>query len=252
MRRRRLVFRWVFALSTGMWATGCTPDPQAPTAREYSAMRHEMIRTIEQEAAQTASYTGKPRFDPEVMAAMDRVPRHEFVPEAERAYAYDNRPLPIGEGQTISQPYIVALMTDMLDLDPDAVVLEVGTGSGYQAAVLAQLAQQVYSIEIVEPLGLEARARLRRLGFGNVSVHIGDGYAGWPEHAPFDAVIVTAAAPQIPQPLIDQLKNGGRMAIPVGEAWLTPQLLLLSKDLHGKVTTRPILPVAFVPMTGDH
>jgi protein-L-isoaspartate(D-aspartate) O-methyltransferase len=252
MLRRCFDHRILPAVALALWAGACTPGPDLPTAEEYSAMHRQMMRAIEQDVRETVAYIGKDRLDPRVMEAVARVPRHEFVPLSERTYAYENRPLPIGEGQTISQPYIVALMTDMLALEPDAVVLEVGTGSGYQAAVLAELAARVYSIEIVEALGLAARERLARLGYDNVEVRIGDGYAGWPEQAPFDAVIVTAAAPHIPDPLVEQLKKGGRMAIPVGDAWFTQQLMLVTKDENGQVSSRSVLPVAFVPLTGGH
>jgi len=223
------------------------------TTEEFDRQREEMIRAIEADVRATRRYTGRDRLDPRVMKAMAEVPRHEFVPSEYHPEAYENRPLPIGEGQTISQPYVVALMTDLLDLDPDDVVLEVGTGSGYQAAVLAELVREVYTIEIVEPLGRRAAVTLERLGYHNVRTRIGDGYAGWPEHAPFDAVIVTAAAPEIPPPLLEQLRPGGRMAIPVGDGGLFgEQLLLVTKDADGGITRRDILPVRFVPLTGDH
>ncbi len=184
-----------------------------------------------------------------VLAAMGRVPRHEFVPEPLRGVAYSDRPLPIGHGQTISQPFIVAFMTEVLDPAPADRVLEVGTGSGYQAAVLSGLVREVYSIEIVRPLGERARADLARLGYGNVHVRIGDGYAGWPEHAPFDAIIVTCSPEHVPAPLIAQLRDGGRMVIPVGEAGGVQELYLLEKR-GTQVVRRAVLPVRFVPMTG--
>jgi protein-L-isoaspartate(D-aspartate) O-methyltransferase len=183
------------------------------------------------------------------MAAMGKVPRHRFVPFLQEIFAYDNRPLPIGEGQTISQPYIVALMTDLLELKSGNTVLEVGTGSGYQAAVLAELAAKVYTIEIVEPLGKRAMRLLGELGYRNVEVRIGDGYGGWPEAAPFDSIIVTAAPAEVPRPLIDQLKPGGRMVIPVGGSSDVQQLLLLEKRPDGTATTKRTLPVRFVPFT---
>ncbi len=183
---------------------------------------------------------------------MGRVPRHEFVPAKLHAVAYQNRPLPIGHGQTISQPYIVALMTDLLDVDGDDVVLEVGTGSAYQAAVLAELADKVYTMEIVEPLANAAKDRLARLGYDNVETRFGDGYYGWPEKAPFDAVIVTAAANHIPPPLVEQLRPGGRLVIPVGERFAIQHLLLVHKLDDGRITVRQILPVRFVPLTGGH
>jgi len=183
-----------------------------------------------------------------VLAAMRKVPRHEFVPESYRGYSYADEPLPIGEGQTISQPYIVALMTETLKLNRDSKVLEVGTGSGYQAAVLAEVAASVYTIEIVESLCREATVTLASLGYKNVHVRCGDGYRGWPEEAPFDAIIVTAAPDHIPQPLVDQLKPGGKMSIPVGDVY--QELMLITKTESG-VVEQSILPVRFVPMTGE-
>ena len=188
-------------------------------------------------------------FEDRVMEAMGQVPRHEFVPEAERGNAYQNRPLPIGYSQTISQPYIVALMTDLLALGPDQVVLEIGTGSGYQAAVLAELVAQVFTIEIISELGREAGQRLQRLGYDNIETRVGDGYYGWSEHAPFDAIIVTAATSHIPPPLVRQLKPGGRMIIPVGGQFMVQHLTLVEKMADGSVRTRQILPVRFVPFT---
>jgi protein-L-isoaspartate(D-aspartate) O-methyltransferase len=187
--------------------------------------------------------------DAHVLAAMKQVPRHLFVDPKERAQAYEDHPLPIAGNQTISQPYIVALMTELADLTPTEKVLEIGTGSGYQSAVLSRLAGEVYSIEIVPELARESAVRLRQLGYGNVTVKEGDGYRGWPEHAPFDAILVTAAPDRIPQPLLDQLAPGGRMVIPVGSFF--QELKVLSKDKNGKITEKDILPVRFVPMTGE-
>ncbi len=218
----------------------------------FLAARQKMVRDIEADVRATRDYTGKQRLDPRVMAAMGRVPRHELVPERLRPRAYENRPLPIGDGQTISQPYVVALMTDLLELAPGDVVLEVGTGSGYQAAVLAQLAGQVYSIEIIERLGRSAAQSLERLGYGNVEVRIGDGYLGWPEHAPYDAIIVTAAAGEIPPPLLEQLAPGGKMAIPVKSGFADEDLLQVTKTPDGEIRQRKVIPVRFVPLTGDH
>jgi len=212
--------------------------------------RHRaMIEEIAAEAAATADYTGRPAFDGRVMAAMASVPRHEFVPPAEEAYAYINNALSIGHGQTISQPYIVALMTDLLDPRPDHSVLEIGTGSGYQAAVLSGLVRQVYSIEVIPELAAEASERLRRLGYRNVSVKAGDGNAGWPEHAPFDGIIVTAAAAKVPAALLAQLRDGGRLVIPVGESG-SQELVLIEKSASGTINECSILPVAFVPLVG--
>ncbi len=223
---------------------------QTATAQDFAPERRRMVEDIAALVRETRTDTGKPAFDERVMSVMARVPRHEFVPADQVASAYRNRPLPIGHGQTISQPYIVALMTDLARAEPDHKVLEIGTGSGYQAAVMAQLAKAVYTIEIVEPLGLAAAQRLKTLGYTNVQVRLGDGYHGWEEHAPYDAILVTAAASHIPPPLLRQLKPGGRMVIPVGAAFMVQQLMLVEKNLDGTVSTRQILPVAFVPLTG--
>ena len=216
---------------------------------EYAAMQQQMVKEIILDAALTGFETGKNKLDRDVMEVMGKVPRHHFVPSKLRNSAYENRPLPIGHGQTISQPSIVALMTDLLQVDKDDIALEIGTGSGYQAAILAELVNHVYTIEIIKPLGVEARERLKELGYNNVTTRIGDGYYGWEAHAPFDVIIVTAAAGSIPPPLIKQLKAGGRMVIPVGGAFFTQQLMLVEKTSNGKVTTRQILPVRFVPLT---
>jgi protein-L-isoaspartate(D-aspartate) O-methyltransferase len=207
---------------------------------DYQALRKAMVQ--EQIAARGVR-------DSSVLAAMRKVPRHEFVPQELRTSAYQDRPLPIGEGQTISQPYIVALMTEALELSPGDKVLEIGTGSGYQAAVLAELTEQVYSIEIIEILGRRAEETLGRLGYDQVRVKIGDGYMGWEEHAPYDAIIVTCAPEHIPQPLVDQLKEGGRMVIPVGQGY-RQELYLVHKQ-EGQIHQTGIIPVLFVPMTGS-
>lgn len=191
---------------------------------------------------------GRDIRDARVLAALGSVPRHRFVPADLRAFAYEDRPLPIGHGQTISQPYIVAFMTEALDPQPTDRVLEIGTGSGYQAAVLATLVREVYSIEVVEPLGLRAREILRELAYTNVLVRVDDGYPGWPEFAPFDVIIVTCAPDHVPQPLVDQLKEGGRLVIPVGSP--PDQALYLLEKIEGKARPRMLLPVRFVPMTG--
>ena len=224
----------------------------AADADQYTRQRMELMRIIEQDVRETSVYLDRETLDPRVMTALAEVPRHQFVPDSQRRYAYQNRPLPIGHGQTISQPYIVAIMTDLLKLTPGDRVLEVGTGSGYQAAVLAELVKEVYSIEIIEPLGKRARELLQRLDYDNIQTRIGDGYYGWEAHAPFDAIIVTAAADHIPPPLIAQLKPGGRMMIPVGSRFMTQQLVVVEKDSNNTVTTRLILPVRFVPLTGAH
>lgn len=221
---------------------------------ETARARQVMVREVAEMAADTAFETGRERLDPRVLDALGRVPRHRFVPAHLANVAYANRPLPIGHGQTISQPYIVALMTDLLRLRAGDRVLEIGTGSGYQAAVLAEMLGRnhphVYTMEIIEPLATRARQTLAREGYGQVRVRLGDGYHGWPEAAPFDAIVVTAAATHIPPPLLKQLKVGGRMVIPVGPQFLTQYLLLVEKQADGKVTTRQILPVRFVPLTG--
>jgi protein-L-isoaspartate(D-aspartate) O-methyltransferase len=219
---------------------------------DYTQARQQLIEIIRQDVQDTSLYLDKEALDPRVMAAMAKVPRHEFVPAGQRHHAYDNRPLPIGYGQTISQPYIVALMSDLIKPQPGDRVLELGTGSGYQAAILAELTAAVYSIEIIEELGKEADERLSRLGYENVTLRIGDGYYGWEEHAPFDAIVVTAAASHVPPPLVAQLKPGGRMVIPVGSRFLTQQLVLIEKQADGQLITRQILPVKFVPLTGEH
>ena len=211
-----------------------------------------MIDEIRATARLTSLSLDMEALDPRVLQAMATVPRHALVPAAQLDAAYENRPLPIGHGQTISQPYIVALMTDLLKPEPGDRVLEVGTGSGYQAAVLAQLVERVYSIEIIEPLGEQARRSLAGLGYENIEVRIGDGYFGWDEHAPFDAIVVTAAATHVPPPLVRQLKPGGHMVIPVGSRFMVQQLVMVDKDMDGEVTTRQILPVRFVPLTGSH
>jgi protein-L-isoaspartate(D-aspartate) O-methyltransferase len=216
-------------------------ESQSLTQAEFASARRKLVE--EQIAAPDRGITNR-----KVLEVMGSVPRHEFVPESQRNFAYRDQPLPIGYGQTISQPSLVAFMTDKLDLKPADRVLEIGTGSGYQAAILSQLAAYVYTIEIIEPLARRARADLKRLGYYNVSVLVGDGYKGWPEYAPFDAVIVTCAPDHIPQPLVDQLRDGGRMVIPVGQIG-NQSLYLLQK--HGQVVEQQsILAVRFVPMTG--
>lgn len=224
----------------------------AASEEEHAARRAALVREIGADARATAEFIGKGALDERVMRAMGRVPRHEFVSADLAARAYENRPLPIGYGQTISQPYIVALMTDLIDPQPGDAVLEVGTGSGYQAAVLAELVARVTTIEIIPELAQTARRRLKLFGFSNVQAVEGDGYYGWEAGAPYDGIVVTAAAGRIPPPLIAQLKNGGRMVIPVGGAFLTQQLMLVEKDAAGAITTRQLLPVRFVPLTGRH
>ena len=246
MKTRWLRFVVVFLCWMGVFAGHVAGGEQ------YDADRARMVRDIEADVKSTSSRIGKKALDVRVMETMGKVARHEFVPADQKRYAYENRPLPIGYGQTISQPYIVALMTDLLNVNPDAVVLEVGTGSGYQAAILAELVKAVYTIEIIPALGEQARKRLEALGCHNVQVRLGDGYYGWEEHAPYDGIIVTAAAGHIPPPLIQQLKPGGKMVIPVGGPFMTQELMLVEKGSDEKITTRQLLPVAFVPLTGKH
>ena len=209
----------------------------------------KMIADIEAEVRYTRSMVGRDALDDRVMAAMAEVPRHEFVPGHEQLRAYANGPLPIGQGQTISQPYIVALMTDLLECSLDARVLEVGTGSGYQAAVLSRVVAQVYSVEIIPELAREASKRLTRLGYGNVECRRCDGYEGWAEQAPFDGILVTAAAPVVPPPLIEQLGKGARLVIPVGPQYGPQKLQTIVKRADGSVHAADILGVAFVPFT---
>jgi protein-L-isoaspartate(D-aspartate) O-methyltransferase len=216
----------------------------------YRPLRQAMIDDIKATAVEAGADTEHTRLDERVLAAMAKVPRHEFVPPDEKEYAYENRPLPIGYGQTISQPYIVALMTDLMNVKPHDVVLEIGTGSGYQAAVLAELAHSVYSIEIIQALQRQAAERLNRLGYINVETRTGDGYYGWDEHAPYDSIIVTAASSHVPPPLLRQLKSGGRIVIPIGAQFLVQYLMLVQKNADGSVSTKQILPVRFVPLRG--
>jgi protein-L-isoaspartate(D-aspartate) O-methyltransferase len=219
-------------------------DPQA-------SKRERLVQEIVTETRATAGSTGRTHLSDAVVRAMGRVPRHRFVPPELVDAAYQDRPLPIGMGQTISQPFIVALMTDLLDPQPAARVLEVGTGSGYHAAVLAECFAKVYTVEIVGPLGERARAVLKELGYQNVDVRIGDGYKGWPEAAPFEAILVTAAPDHVPQPLVDQLAPGGRMVIPVGHQFGAQDLLVITKATDGRTVTRKTLPVRFVPLTRE-
>ncbi|MCZ6724343.1 MAG: protein-L-isoaspartate(D-aspartate) O-methyltransferase [Gammaproteobacteria bacterium] len=232
-------------------ASSCLLNP-AVASDHFRDSRENMIRLIEADVRHTSEYLKQSILDSSVLDAMARVPRHEFVPSNLVDLAYANRPLPIGHGQTISQPYIVAIMTDLLDIEAGHRILEVGTGSGYQAAVLAELNTRVWSIEIIEALGQQAQTRLQRLGYDNIDVRIGDGYYGWTEHAPFDAIIVTAAGNHIPPPLLQQLKPGGKMIIPVGSRFSTQQLILITRSENDEFITRQVLPVRFVPLTGNH
>jgi protein-L-isoaspartate(D-aspartate) O-methyltransferase len=230
--------RRVLALLPTLAAASACAEPTA-AADAFARARAEMVET--QLAARGIR-------DPRVLEAMRTVERHRFVPDAARASAYADAPLPIGHGQTISQPYVVALMTELARVEPGSRVLEVGTGSGYQAAVLATLAAHVFGIEIVEPLAADARERLARLGYRNVTVRAGDGYRGWPEHAPFDAIVITAAPPEIPEPLLDQLAVGGRLVAPVGAS---EQKLVVVERTAAGLSRRTVALVRFVPMTGE-
>jgi protein-L-isoaspartate(D-aspartate) O-methyltransferase len=222
---------------------------RAADTTEQRADRTAMLRTIERHAQSATDALGREHIDPAVLDVMGQLPRHAFVPDNMQDQAYDDRPLPIGYSQTISQPFIVALMTDLLGVEADDVVLEVGTGSGYQAAVLAELAHEVHSIEIIPGLAESAAERLDTQGFDNVETHLGDGYYGVDAAAPFDAIVVTAAATSVPPPLIAQLKPGGRMIIPVGSSFSLQHLMIVEKDEAGRVRTRQTLPVRFVPLT---
>lgn len=218
----------------------------------FQRQRDDLVNIIKDDVAKTSDFLDQGSLDERVLDAIRKVPRHEFVPADQRPYAYENRPLPIGYGQTISQPYIVAIMTDLLKPKKAGRVLEIGTGSGYQAAILAELVDSVYTIEIVEELAATAAGNLKRTGYDTVHTRIGDGYYGWETVAPFDSIIVTAVASHIPPPLIKQLKPGGRMIIPVGGQFMMQYLILVTKDANNKVSTRQILPVRFVPLTGKH
>jgi len=218
----------------------------------FTKARVSMVETIAEEVRLTQLYLNKDALDIPVLNVLRKVPRHHFVPQDLWSHAYENRPLPIGFGQTISQPYIVAIMTDLIKIKKNHRVLEIGTGSGYQAAILAELAKEVYSIEIIEALGQQAKSRLASLDYHNVEVRIADGYYGWEEKAPFDAIIVTAVASHVPPALIKQLKPNGLMIMPLGSRFMTQQLVVITKSSDGNLSTRQILPVRFVPLTGGH
>jgi protein-L-isoaspartate(D-aspartate) O-methyltransferase len=226
--------------------------PTGGAEQDYAIKRAQMIQTIEAQMRDTSHAIGRDHIDPRVLEVMGAIPRHVFVPADLRDASYEDRPLPIGFGQTISQPLIVALMTEILNVDRTGVVLEIGTGSGYQAAVAAALARQVYTIEIIPGLAHSAADRLRLLGYTNVAVRVGDGYFGWEDAAPFDGIIVTAAAAHIPPPLLQQLKAGGRMVIPVGPPLGQQHLTVVEHSADGRVRTRQLFPVRFVPLTGRH
>lgn len=210
-----------------------------------------MLRDIETEVQLTRRLIGKDALDEKVISAIKQVPRHRFIPDELRCCAYDNGPLPIGSGQTISQPYIVALMSDLLQTRDTDIILEIGTGSGYQSAVLSRLVQQVYSVEIIEELATSARDRLMQMNYTNVAIRTGDGYSGWAEHAPFDGIIVTAAAPHVPKPLINQLREGARLIIPVGSPYDCQILMVIEKKANCEIEIREIIDVRFVPLTRE-
>ena len=238
MSSRRIVsFALLLLLACPLMAAALDPKAQPPDP--FADLRRDMVEQQIRRRQVSAE---------NVLQAMEEVPRHRFVPEHQRGSAYVDSPLPIGDGQTISQPYVVALMTELLELDADSTVLEIGTGSGYQAAVLSRIAKEVYSIEIRESLGEQARSLLQDLGYDNVEVRIGDGYQGWPDHAPFDGIIVTAAPERVPDPLVAQLKIGGKMVVPVGR--FLQELLVITKTEDG-FTTREVAGVRFVPMIGE-
>jgi len=247
MHGSKMVFFWLVMI---VFLSGCVreatvaripPEVGIANLRGFARAREEMVET---------QIKGRGIKDERLLKAMIKVERHQFVPAPIRHLAYTDRPLPIGEGQTISQPYIVALMTELLKLDGDEKVLEIGTGSGYQAAILAELAKKVYTIEILEPLANASEKLLQSLGYENITVKHGDGFFGWEEHAPFEAIIVTCAPPHIPQPLIDQLAEGGRMVIPVGPEWRWQDLFVVKK-MGGEIKKEKVAPVRFVPMTGE-
>lgn len=244
-------WRGLLLLIIGLVLAGYDGRAGTREDEKMTIARKGMVKEIELDVQETSAYIGQTQLNEEVMRVMGEVPRHEFVPEEVLSAAYYNRPLPIGYGQTISQPYIVALMTDLLAVSEDAKVLEVGAGSGYQAAVLSQLVKEVHSIEIIPELARACRKRLARLGYSNVTIHEGDGYYGLESEGPFDGIVVTAAASYIPPPLVKQLKPGGRMVIPVGTPFTVQHLMLLEKNNQGEVSMRQVLPVRFVPLTGE-
>ena len=239
--RRLLGLVACFAASIGL-------PTAAVSEADDVARRVQMVRVIESQARYAGEALKSRRFDPRILEAMGRVPRHRFVPESLRDSAYADRPLPIGYGQTISQPFIVALMAELIDPEPQDKVLEVGTGSGYHAAVLAELVDTVCSIEIIPELGESAARRLKDLDYANIRTRVGDGYYGWPDCGPFDGIVVTASASHVPPPLVKQLKPGGRMVIPVGGPFVVQHLMLVEKLPDGSVITRQLLPVRFVPL----
>jgi protein-L-isoaspartate(D-aspartate) O-methyltransferase len=251
-RNRRGPLAAVLLVALSGWGTAAMSLGPPPTdATRFAAARARLVDSIERDVVLTSGFLGFDRLDPAVLRAMRSVPREEFVPRQLWPQAYADSPLPIGQGQTISQPYIVAVMSQLAGVQAGDRVYELGTGSGYQAAVLGAMGVEVYSVEIVPELAARAAETLARLGFENVHVRAGDGYLGWPDAAPFDAVVVTAAHPKIPQPLIDQLAAGGRLVMPVGETYAEQQLTVLTKQPDGTLARAALLPVRFVPVTGD-
>ena len=241
---------WIRSLFlTALLSAGFAASAAAADATDA---RRNMVAEIRAIAAAIGPVAGSSVIDERVLAVMEELPRHEFVPEDQRRHAYEDRPLPIGYGQTISQPYIVALMTDLLDLDGDETVLEVGTGSGYQAAILGRMVPRVFTVEIVPQLAQRVKGVFADLNLDTITSRQGDGYYGWEDHAPFDAIIVTAAASHVPPPLVTQLKPGGIMIIPVGNPFFAQSLMMVTKEADGSVKTRHLLPVRFVPLTGEH
>ena len=243
-------WREIFSLLVTLFLLGVSTSKAQDS--DYVRQRAKLIEAIQTDVEKTARFIGTGVLEPKVMQAMATVPRHEFVPKLQQAFAYKNRPLPIGYGQTISQPYIVALMTHLLQIQSSDKILEIGTGSGYQAAILAELADAVYSVEIVPELAKRAKSTFAKLKLTGIHSKLGDGYFGWEDYAPYDAIIVTAAASHVPPPLIKQLKPGGRMVIPVGSRFYVQYLVVINKDQNNKLSTRQILPVRFVPLTGGH
>lgn len=246
--------RW-FTLFAGLLASGAVAamslDLTDREADRFAAARARLVQEVAEDVVQTKGYLGTRQLDAAVMQALAEVPRERFVPAHLRDQAYRNHPLPIGHGQTISQPYIVAIMSHLIGIEPGARVYELGTGSGYQAAVLGAMGAEVYSVEIVPELAERAADVLAELGFDQVQVRAGDGYLGWPEAAPFDAIIVTAAGPRVPQPLVEQLRVGGRLVMPLGEVYETQELAVFTKQADGSLRQRSVLPVRFVPITGE-
>ncbi len=243
-----------FTIHQALFLTILCCQLQGPVvwAGSLTGERMALLAEVQRDVVSIAGTTGIERLSPAVAKALGRVPRHLFVAAERRDDAYENRPLPIGYGQTISQPLIVGLMSELLNIKAGDRVFELGTGSGYQAAILDAMGAQVYSMEIVEPLGEATRQRLKTLGYGRVELKLGDGYYGWPEQGPFDAIIVTAAGDHIPPPLLKQLKKGGRMVIPVGGRFFNQELMVVTRKEDGSLQTRAVLPVRFVPLTGSH